>query len=313
MVRTSKPSRLGDCSVLTCLRTLTDSDHLSCDPTNLAGCQRCIIRQPAVCCELCNPEVFQYFARSDPMLRPKRQRNRSHIPDYEADQYDMNLRDALNDFREQETIKKFGKSRLKHSGPGLIMPNDILQRIVDCVHAQKIINKDDLQLETRWTRIDLFADAVLAIIDICRRPSLTPGIANGDASATVAGAKKAPKVGQSRCGACGEIGHNSTYLNLCLNSIPLHVSLPQGQILVAQSIPRKAKRMSHRRLPSRQWPQVSLNSAHPILHLHLQHFPLLPLVPQYCMSPPFSQICSTILGRSMIPRLGNNYLLSMLE
>jgi hypothetical protein len=132
-----------------------------------------------------------------------------------ADQYDMGLCDALNDFREQETIKKFGKSGLKNSGPGLIMPDDILKRIVDCVHAQKIANKDDLQLETRWSRVDLFADAVLAIIDMCRRPSLAPGAANHDSPALTATIKKVPKVGQSRCGACGEVGHNSVYLNLC--------------------------------------------------------------------------------------------------
>ena len=99
-----------------------------------------------------------------------------HISDYMPDQYDMGLRDALNDFREQETIKKFGKSQLKNSGPGLIMPNDILKRIVDCVHAQKITNKDDLQLETHWSCVDLFADTVLAIIDMCCRPSPAPGV-----------------------------------------------------------------------------------------------------------------------------------------
>ena len=131
------------------------------------------------------------------------------------DQYDMGLRDALNDFREQETIKKFGKSQLKNSGPGLIMPNDILKRIVDCVHAQKITNKDDLQLETRWSHVDLFADTVLAIINMCCHPSPAPGVANYDSSALTATIKRVLKVGQSRCGACGEVRHNSAYLNIC--------------------------------------------------------------------------------------------------
>src|SRR5882762_8009475 len=137
------------------------------------------------------------------MLRPKWQQNWFHILDYKAEQYNMNLRNALNNFCEEETIKKFGKLGLKNSGPGLIMRNNILQRIVDCTHAQKIINKDHLQLETHWTHVDLFADAVLAIINICRHPSLNPGIANSDASAAVASAKKAPEVGWSCCRACG--------------------------------------------------------------------------------------------------------------
>jgi hypothetical protein len=59
----------------------------------------------------------------------------------------MELRNALNEFREKETIKKFGLSRLKNSGPGLIMPDAVLKRIVDCAHMQKIGNKDDLQIK----------------------------------------------------------------------------------------------------------------------------------------------------------------------
>jgi hypothetical protein len=193
------------------LRPLTDSDHLTCDPSNPAGCQHCIICPPVICCELCNPKHFKDFAQSDPSIRPKRPRNQSHIGDYQADQYDMNLRDALNKFCEQETIKRFGKSRLKNSGPGLIMPNDILSRIVDCVHAQNITSKEDLHFETHWSRVDLLADAVLAIIDICRRPSIILVATNEGLPAMDANVKKVPKVGKSRCGACGEVGHNSVY------------------------------------------------------------------------------------------------------
>ena len=56
----------------------------------------------------------------------------------------MELHDALNEFQENQTIKKFGLSHLKHSGPGLIMPNAALQRIIDCAHMLKIRSKDDL-------------------------------------------------------------------------------------------------------------------------------------------------------------------------
>jgi ATP-dependent DNA helicase RecQ len=227
----------------------TDSDHFACDPTNPAGCQHCIIRQPAVCCALCNPQIFTDFAHSDPALRPKRTRKRSSIPDYTPDQYDTGLRDALNEFREQETVKKFGKSRLKNSGPGLIMPNDILKRIIDCVHAQKITNKEDLQHETRWSRIDQFADAVLAIIDTCRRPSssssLTPEAASSVSTAT--NTKKVPKIGKSHCGACGEVGHNSECQYSLFGYIVL--TFPQSQILVARNIPRRARRTLHHSPP----------------------------------------------------------------
>jgi len=215
----------------------------------------------------------------------------------------MSLRDALNEFREQETIKKFGKSRLKNSGPGLIMPNDILKRIVDCVHAQKITGKDDLQLETRWSRVDLFTDAVLAIIDMCRRPSLTSSAANGNASTIMTSVKKAPKIGKSRCGACGELGHNSMYRNFYCEAI---FRLPlQSQMLVAQSIRQRARRISHQPLlrfllhPC-LWlschrihhHQACFSSMHPILLLRLQRL----LLPPLLLHLPSILMYSTILG-----------------
>jgi len=136
----------------------------------------------------------------------------------------MSLRDALNEFCEQETIKKFGLSRLKNSGPELIMPNKVLEWIIDCVHEQKIMTKEHLQLETHWSHVNTFADVVLAIINMCHcRPSVAgtsvPGAASGDSSTVTTNPKKAPTIGKSRCGACGELGHNSTYYNQTCNSI----------------------------------------------------------------------------------------------
>lgn len=121
----------------------------------------------------------------------------------------MELCNALNEFREMETIKKFGLSRLKNSGPGLIMPDAVLKRIVDCAHMQKIGNKDDLQIETRWSRVESFADNILALIKTHCDPSI---------------ASKAPKQVQTptdtmaphpfkavTCSRCHQQGHNSTF------------------------------------------------------------------------------------------------------
>jgi hypothetical protein len=213
----------GICCSLTRLRKLTDLDHLDCDTSNPAGCRCCIIHPPVVCCELCNPQHFTNFARSDPAFRPKQPKNCAHIADYKADKYNMSLHDALNEFCEQETIKKFGLSRLKNSGPGLIMPNEVLERIVDCTHKQKITTKEHLQLKTRWSHVDTFSDAVLVITDMYRRPSIAgtsvPGAAGGNLSTATTNPKKAPKIGKSRCGACGELGHNSMYYDQTCNSI----------------------------------------------------------------------------------------------
>jgi hypothetical protein len=117
----------------------------------------------------------------------------------------MELHAALDHFRKQETINKFSLSRLKNSGPGLIMPTVILKRIVDCVHAMKINPKEDLQLETRWSRANLYGDEILALIKVhCPIPML--GLVN------ISGTEPA---GRTKCSRCGQKCHNSEYLFLC--------------------------------------------------------------------------------------------------
>jgi hypothetical protein len=146
------------CYSLMHLCTLTDLDHLGHDTSNPAGCQCHIICPPVVCCELCNPQHFTNFACSDSAFRPKQLKNCAHIADYKADKYDISLCDALNEFCEQETIKKFGLSWLKNSRPGLIMPNEVLKQIINCVDEQKITTKEHLQLETCWSHVDTLLD-----------------------------------------------------------------------------------------------------------------------------------------------------------
>ena len=167
-----------------------------------------------MCCELCNPRLFEEFARSDPKARPKRLRNRSTIKDYKIGPYDMELRRALHDFREQQTIKKFGLSRLKNSGPGLIMSDAILKRIVDCAHMLKIRNKDDLQIETRWSCVEAFADDVLALIDAHRDPSIVPKASTPQIHGPASNSATLMPFKVVMCSRCHQQGHNSKFSHL---------------------------------------------------------------------------------------------------
>jgi cytochrome c553 len=120
----------------------------------------------------------------------------------------MKLRDALNEFRKNQTIKKFGLSRLKNSGPGLIMPNAVLQCIVDCVHMLKIRSKDDLQIETRWSRTDVFVDAILALIEAHRDPTMAPKAPIQQIQASTDSTASSKVV---TCSCCHQQGHNSMF------------------------------------------------------------------------------------------------------
>lgn len=152
------------------------------------------------------PRLFEEFARSDPGERPHRGRNRATVKDYKAERHHMELCEALDHFREQQTIEQFGLSRLKNTGPSVIMSNAVLKRIVDCAHAGKIKSKDDLQLETRWSRASTFADTILSLITThCPAPSLAPLPVDLLAPAL----SNVVPTRIHTCGACGEKGHNS--------------------------------------------------------------------------------------------------------
>lgn len=44
------------------------------------------------------------------------------------------------------------------------MPNDTLDRIVDCAHHRKIQTPQDLKRETKWSKSEQFADDIIALI-----------------------------------------------------------------------------------------------------------------------------------------------------
>ncbi|KAI6142460.1 P-loop containing nucleoside triphosphate hydrolase protein, partial [Pisolithus tinctorius] len=139
------------------------SQHFECDPSKPAGCTCCKIQQPEICCELCSPAFFRYFAhihisKQLPML------SRSRLKDYSAGTQDMELKNTLHTFRKDATIHKFGLAHLSEFGPSIVMSNDVLQRIVDCAHHQKIKTKGELIKETKWGGAEEYWKEVLALI-----------------------------------------------------------------------------------------------------------------------------------------------------
>ena len=78
----------------------------------------------------------------------------------------------------------------------------------------KICNKDDLQIETQWSRVEAFTDDVLALIDAHRDPSIVPKASTpqihgpGSNSATLMPFKVV------MCSHCHQLGHNSKFSHL---------------------------------------------------------------------------------------------------
>ncbi|KAI9570887.1 hypothetical protein HD554DRAFT_2017792 [Boletus coccyginus] len=64
---------------------------------------------------------------------------------YIKDKYNVQLIKALSDWCENKTNIMYGWPSLNDLGPSLVMPNAILDHIVDCAHYSKILNVQDLQ------------------------------------------------------------------------------------------------------------------------------------------------------------------------
>ncbi|KAF8185801.1 hypothetical protein K438DRAFT_1498286, partial [Mycena galopus ATCC 62051] len=142
-----------------------EPDHLACRPDLEDGCPRCRIAPSTFSCECCTPAEFADFARVD-LSKTKQQPKRSKIADYEADHIDFALRDALQTFRKSRAVELRGTAYYRNYGAAYVMPDEVMQRIVDCSRMHKIQTTADLLRETRWHRVAVADDGeqVLALI-----------------------------------------------------------------------------------------------------------------------------------------------------
>ncbi|EPT02384.1 hypothetical protein FOMPIDRAFT_1118437 [Fomitopsis schrenkii] len=146
------------------------------------------------------------------------------------------LRTALDDFRRERMITKFGEAMLDAYGASVIMPDAALDRLVECANTQKIASIEDIRREVgkQWSKVHKHGDTVLSLVKRHFPPevpfvstplasraqvlntsgsTVTPSSptrarAGPDAAATPA----RPAVKRYKCSACHAVGHNSEYL-----------------------------------------------------------------------------------------------------
>ncbi|KAG2074483.1 hypothetical protein BDR04DRAFT_1007874, partial [Suillus decipiens] len=191
--------------------SLADSDHITCDPSNSDGCTRCAPLASSVCCDIHNPNSLS----QNNISLPSKIAHRSCTVKYEMGPQEFELRDALEEWQELMTRRVYGDSTLNDYGPGVTMPDSVLDRIIDCAHQHKISTIDDLRKETKWSAADRFGSDVIAIVQcIIPVPVLLPvfttamhprqSLPSTSQSSQPVIARKQP-----RCSACGIEGHTS--------------------------------------------------------------------------------------------------------
>ena len=171
----------------------------ACRPDIPSGCPRCGEKKSSVCCDIEDPEIFDRF--KIPPLKAERASGRSRVEALKMEvktPLDMKLTDVLENWREQTTKIHYGEAALLDFGPSLIMTVKILDRIVDCVHHNKISSVQDLARETRWDEINRYGAEVLALIQSIHPPLNST---NQSSETTASTGRKA------RCSSCGQLGH----------------------------------------------------------------------------------------------------------
>ncbi|KIJ12990.1 hypothetical protein PAXINDRAFT_14203 [Paxillus involutus ATCC 200175] len=151
-----------------------DVDHRACDPSNQGGCSRCAPLTTSVCCDIHHPDAFHLFDSS--FVPVPKLPNRSRLNKFKMGPKEYELCEALEDWREGKTREIHGELNLIDIGPSLVMPDDILDRIVTCAHYLKIKSVDDLRRETHWSKTNQFGAEVISVIHHIIPIPITPAV-----------------------------------------------------------------------------------------------------------------------------------------
>ena len=138
---------------------------------------------------------------------------------------DSTLWITLHNWRKQKAISVYGWAHFNDFGAAIIMPNAILDRIIDSAHHHKIQTVQDLKRETAggWTDAEKFGDEVVGIV---RAHAPTPFAASPlrPLTAAVTHPIGGSSTRKNKCSACNHEGHNGNVF-LCLTSyLPVTVS-----------------------------------------------------------------------------------------
>ncbi|KAF7964920.1 hypothetical protein HWV62_1645 [Athelia sp. TMB] len=101
-----------------------------------------------------------------PPQKISRAANRSTIPAYEATKMDVDLKMELRVWRREQATAILGRMKVRKWGDILFMSDEIIQRLVDCAHENKISSAEHIAKETRWRQeyLDQCGTSLLAII-----------------------------------------------------------------------------------------------------------------------------------------------------
>lgn len=114
------------------------------------------------CCDIHDPNRFESVAAV--AVSKEKSTRRTTLKDYRQDPEDLALRDELCRWRALKTSVKYGLGFAGRYGGCLVLPNELLEHIVDCAHYRKIATIAELKKQTQWAEADVYGEEILDMI-----------------------------------------------------------------------------------------------------------------------------------------------------
>lgn len=156
---------------------------------------------------------------------------------YDMTPTDIELQNALHKFRWEKTAEMYSMPYLINCGPGIILGDDTLQRIVDCARIGKLCDAEQLKRETKWGRSEGLGFELLSVVHKCvsffvvlsvfsdifyRHYPLPPSPPPNETHESSQGAAGSTAKTVRHCRACGSTSHIREYCHLFTNGSGTH-------------------------------------------------------------------------------------------
>ena len=189
------------------------TDHLL-DPNVPFCCERCALKKPTICCDLCCPDQVLSIIpeRNDTPNKPPRAPNKVTIKDFVRSPNEDALARALREWRSQLTLQFYGSDCIDAFGPDVFMHFSFIDRIVGLAHEHRLKSTKDIIDQVRWNQVSKYASHILDLVrEHCPElPPPSPFVHTPMAPRRSLGEVNDPRRRAApRCSRCGEIGHKS--------------------------------------------------------------------------------------------------------
>lgn len=186
-------------------------------------CFRCKEQPPRICCGVCESRQQLSFCRLPPLVdvdsstttTPARRQTKVKLPNFTMDAHDTTLKHRLTEWRKETAARECGGRFF--FGTHVILPQPILQRIVELAHHGRLVDQLSLHTLAGWhaNLVKRYGAAVLAIVQQCAAPTPPPLPSPpppllASSSQPLPSKTRATRTGVRKCKGCGSLEHIGT-------------------------------------------------------------------------------------------------------